>query len=108
MSLVKFLTLVESKMKLVKIETANDGTHKFQAIFEEDGRTHTVKFGAKGMSDYLHHKDKERRQRYIERHEKNENWSKPDSAGALSRFILWGPTTSFIKNVMLYRKRFRV
>lgn len=97
-----------NRMKLKRIETVRDGIHKFQAIFEEDGRERTVKFGAYGMSDYLHHKDKVRRQRYLDRHEKNENWSKPDTAGALSRFILWGPTTSLLQNIQLYRKRFRV
>ena len=27
--------------------------------------------------------------RYIQRHKKNENWNNPETAGYLSRFILW-------------------
>lgn len=96
-------------MKLVKIETANDGKHKFQATFEENGRTHTTKFGAKGMSDYTIHKDKERRQHYLDRHSgMGEHWNQPDTAGALSRWLLWGPSTSFQKNLALFKKKFNL
>ena len=36
--------------------------------------TKTVHFGAAGMSDYTKHKDDERKQAYIQRHKKNEDW----------------------------------
>jgi hypothetical protein len=51
----------------------------------------TVHFGAAGMSDYTHHKDPQRKQRYINRHNKRESWSKSGlkSAGFWSRWILW-------------------
>ena len=50
-----------------------------------------VYFGAAGMSDFTKHKDESRKQRYIKRHEKNENWTKSgiDTAGFWSRFLLW-------------------
>ena len=50
-----------------------------------------VYFGAAGMSDYTHHKDDERKLRYIKRHSSNENWSKSgiDTAGFWSRWLLW-------------------
>ena len=50
-----------------------------------------VYFGAAGMSDFTKHKDKARKQRYIKRHEKNENWTKSgiDTAGWWSRWLLW-------------------
>ena len=35
-----------------------------------------VYFGAAGMSDFTHHKDEARKQRYINRHKNNEIWSK--------------------------------
>ena len=35
-----------------------------------------VYFGQAGASDFTIHKDEARRQRYVARHEKNENWSK--------------------------------
>jgi hypothetical protein len=63
---------------------------KYRAIFYRNGEEfkHTD-FGAEGMSDYTIHKDKERKERYINRHNKNEDWEDPFSAGALSRFVLW-------------------
>ena len=43
------------------------------------------------MSDFTKHKDEARKQRYINRHQKNENWTKSgiDTAGWWSRWILW-------------------
>ena len=35
----------------------------------------TIPFGAKGMSDYTIHKDDERKERYINRHKKAEDWN---------------------------------
>ena len=33
------------------------------------------------------------KKRYIERHQKNENWNNPETAGYLSRLILWNKPT---------------
>ena len=54
-----------------------------------------IHFGAKGYDDFTKHKDEERKERYIARHEDNENWSKTgvDSAGFWSRWILWNKAT---------------
>ena len=52
-----------------------------------------MSFGASGYSDFTIHKDPERKNRYIERHKKNENWNNPETAGYLSRFILWNKPT---------------
>jgi hypothetical protein len=78
---------------------------KFVATFPNHAPVH---FGQRGASDYTIHKDKERRARYIKRHKVNENWTDPYSAGALSRYILWGPTTSLTTNIRLYKERFNV
>lgn len=58
-------------------------------------------FGATGYSDFTIHKDEERKQRYIARHEKNENWNDLRTAGTWSRFILWNRPTikESIKNM---------
>ena len=55
----------------------------------------TIHFGAKGMSDYTIHKDPERKQRYIQRHKTNEDWTKSGigTAGFWSRWLLWGEPT---------------
>lgn len=55
----------------------------------------TVHFGARGMSDYTKHKDRARKQRYIDRHAHRESWTKSGlkTAGFWSRWLLWGEPT---------------
>jgi Family of unknown function (DUF5754) len=87
----------------MKIEPANDGIHKYVATFD-DG-THT-KFGAVGYDDYTKTHDKDQRMHYLIRHRKTENWNNPKSAGALSRWILWGEHTSVAENLAAFKRRF--
>jgi hypothetical protein len=69
-------------------------TKKFRAVFFRDGKKFKhVDFGAKGMSDFTIHKDEERKQRYIERHKKNEDWTDIKTAGYWARWALWNKTT---------------
>ena len=51
----------------------------------------TIHFGASGYSDYTIHKDPERKQKYIIRHQKNEKWGKSgiETSGFWSRWLLW-------------------
>ena len=95
-------------LKLLSIKKANDGVKKYVATFEHEGRTKQVKFGAVGYTDYTLSGDKERRARYLDRHKDNENWNKPDTPGALSRWILWGETTSVRKNIELFKQKFNL
>ena len=55
----------------------------------------TIHFGQQGASDYTIHKDTERRQRYIDRHKKQEDWTRSgiDTAGFYSKNILWNKPT---------------
>ena len=39
-----------------------------------DGKK-SIHFGAAGMSDYTKHHDDERKERYLARHRKNEDWN---------------------------------
>ena len=77
-------------MTEIVISKSNKKDKKYDARI--DGKR-TVSFGAAGMSDYTIHKDDERKQRYLDRHKKNENWSDPTTAGYLSRWILWAKPT---------------
>ena len=93
-------------MKLLSVTPSHLAEKKLDATFLSDsGRTKTVSFGAKGMDDYTKTHDTEQRARYIKRHAANENWSKLDSPGALSRWILWGESTSLLKNISNYKNR---
>ena len=95
-------------MKLLSITKDSDGVHKYVAKFLLDnGRTKTTHFGAVGYEDFTIHKDEERKKLYLERHEKNENWNNPTTAGALSRFILWNKKT-LNASINDYKKRFNL
>ena len=63
---------------------------KYDAVI--DG-SKTVSFGSEGMSDYTIHKDNERKQRYIQRHQKREQWDNPNTAGFWSRWATWEKPT---------------
>ena len=57
--------------------------------------TKTISFGQKGASDFTKHKNTDRKDRYIDRHNKNEDWTKSGakSAGFYSRWITWNKPT---------------
>ena len=101
------------------VESEKEGK-KFDAIFRdkncpckmkdkvECGRGEKiVSFGAEGMSDFTKHKDEERKELYLARHKKNENWENPFSAGALSRWILWNKPT-LKDSIADYKKHFHL
>jgi len=71
----------------------SDKPNKKYYIITKD--TKKIYFGAAGMSDFTKHKDEARKQRYRNRHKKNENWTKSgiDTAGWWSRWILWNLPT---------------
>lgn len=78
-------------MKVIYLATSTRQDKKY--MVKVDGKT--IHFGAKGMSDYTKHKDSERKQRYITRHQSRENWTKSGiaTAGFWSRWLLWGEPT---------------
>jgi len=82
-------------MKLVSIKPSTKPEKKYMATFETDnGRTKTTHFGQAGATDFIRSGgDVERKNRYLQRHKKNENWNDPTSAGALSRYVLWNKTS---------------
>jgi len=82
---------------------------KYTATFYDanDKKIKTTHFGAKGMSDMTQHKDEDRKNAYIKRHENNENWKKYMSAGALSRYVLWNkPNLS--SSIADYKRKFNL
>ena len=86
------------------LEKSPRAKYKYRAVFS-DG-THTD-FGAAGYTDFiLSGGDKDRRERYLNRHRNKENWNDPRSAGALSRWILWGQSSSLAENVRQFKIRF--
>ena len=77
---------------------------RYVATFDNGNKVH---FGSKGQA-YIDHLDKAKRDAYLKRHQKNENWNDPYTAGALSKWILWGDSTNINKNISDFKKRFNV
>ena len=75
----------------VVISKSTNKNKKFDAIV--DGKK--ISFGAVGYSDYTIHKDPERKERYITRHAKREDWNKSGlkTAGYWSKHLLWNKNT---------------
>lgn len=95
------------KLHLKTIRRSHRKEKKWDAVFvKENGKEKVVPFGAAKMSDYTKHKDKTRKQRYINRHSgMGEHWNKPDTPGALSRWVLWNKP-SFKSSVADFKKKF--
>jgi len=97
-----------NKFEFLSLKKA-EGEKKYEIKLKNKstGREKTVKFGAKGYTDYTISKDKEQKERYLARHKKNENWNDPSTPGALSRWILWNKPT--IKESLAdYKKKFNL
>ena len=95
-------------MKLLSIVPSEKPDKKMKAMFEVNGRTRTIHFGQKKADDYTITKDKDQRERYLTRHKTREDWNKPDSAGALSKWILWGNSTNIHTNIAEFKKKFNL
>jgi hypothetical protein len=95
-------------VKLIYIKKSTRKGKKMMARFEiSKNKFKTVHFGASGYSDYTKHKDKDRRERYIARHRKRENWNDPLTAGTLSRYVLWSEPT-LKGGIKRYRDKFNL
>lgn len=94
--------------RLMSVQPSNSKTKKYVATFMIDGKEKKVSFGAKGYDDYTIKKDKEQRDRYRKRHEKDLKTGDPLRAGYLSYYLLWGDSTSLQQNIKDYKKRFKL
>ena len=100
----------EKKTKVV-FKRSPKKDKKYMATFElTNGHTKSVHFGAAGYQNYggvgkEKHLSKKRKENYIKRHSKNEDFNKPMTAGSLSRWVLWNKDT-FSKSVADYKRRF--
>ena len=87
----------------ITIKPSTSKKHKLMAIVGDK----TVHFGAKGYSDYTIHQNPHRRDLYIERHSKREDWTIKgiETAGFWSRWILRSCPT-LRKSVDFTKKKF--
>ena len=76
----------------IVISSSTNENKKYGAVI--DGKKKTS-FGASGYSDFTKHKNTDRKDRYIDRHTKNEDWTKSvaKAAGFYSKHVLWNKPT---------------
>ena len=72
---------------------ADNPDKKFTVYLENNGKIKKINFGASGMDDYTLTNDNKAKERYINRHQKRENWDNPSTAGFWSKHILWEKKT---------------
>jgi hypothetical protein len=103
-------------MKLEKIIKSDAKSKKWTAIFCMcegkskccDNDKKKVHFGQENADDYTITKDKEQRERYRKRHQKDLKTNDPMKPGYLSWYLLWGDSTSLQQNIKDYKKKFNL
>jgi hypothetical protein len=91
-------------VKLLSITKSDRKGKKYVAKFDDGTQTH---FGASGYDDFTITKNEEQKQRYLDRHRKNENWGDFKSAGSLARYILWNKPT-LAESIKDFKNRFNL
>ena len=78
-------------MMFVQLDKSDREGKKYKAVFYDDNRKKILSehFGQAGADDYTRTHSDEAKERYINRHQKNENWNDPFSAGSLAYHLLW-------------------
>ena len=74
----------------ITIRPSHKTDKKYDAVIDDKK---TISFGQKNASDFTIHKDDVRKERYILRHQKNEQWDNIYTAGFWSRWTLWEKPT---------------
>ena len=97
----------------MKIEKGTAKNKKWKAIFSHhvDGKLKIIKrvqFGDSRYEDYTQHKDKDRRKAYKSRHQKDLQKGNYMSPGFLSYYILWGASNDINKNILAYKRKFKL
>jgi len=95
-------------MKLISLSKSTRKNKKYVAEFKfADGKIKKVHFGAAGYQDYTTHHDKMRRESYRSRHASGKT-APPDTADALSYYLLWGNSISLQENKKDFIKKFKL
>ena len=81
---------------------------KYDKRLKADFGNKTVHFGAKGGSTFVDHKDPKTKANWEARHRVRENWKDYDSAGALSKHVLWNKPslTASIRDLNARQKQY--
>ena len=84
---------------------------KFTAFFTENGKTKRIHFGAAGYRDYTLISNRQEAEKakasYQKRHSKD-RINEYMTPGSLSYYILWGPYQDKTKNILFFKRKFRL
>tara|TARA_R110002110_G_scaffold406808_1_gene627149 strand:+ start:246 stop:569 length:324 start_codon:yes stop_codon:yes gene_type:complete len=104
----------------IQIKNSQAKNKRFVAVFtqavalqgDDKGKSKKVNFGLKNpkIGTYIDTGDKELRKNYIARHEVREKkfYNDPMKPATLSRFILWGDSSSLKQNIENYKRKFNL
>lgn len=79
-------------VKLVSVTPSDKPDKKLHVKLQSDsGREKNIHVGSKGMDDFTKTKDKEQKERYIDRHRAREDWKLSGlmTSGFWARWLLW-------------------
>jgi hypothetical protein len=94
--------------KLVSVTPSTNPEKKLDVKLETDsGRTKTIRIGQKGADDFTKTKSEGQKDRYLQRHRANEDWTQSGilSSGFWARYLLWNRTT-LKESIADVKKRF--
>jgi hypothetical protein len=95
--MIKLLEIRKSRLFPVK---------RYDAIFQIDNKQKIVPFGSQ-YENYIIHKDPKKKELYLKRHAKREDWGNPITPGSLSRWILWNKP-DFLQSVKDFKNKFNL
>jgi len=79
----------------IYIKNSDRPDKKYLAEIHDKNKIDKVYFGDTRYEDFTNHKDEKRKEKYISRHKKNEDWTKSGlkTAGFWARWVLWNKPT---------------
>lgn len=96
--------------KFIKVIKSDKANKKYMAIFKnlKTNKEKRVYFGASGYEDYITSKNKNKKQLYIARHSKREDWNDSGilTAGWWSRWLLWNEP-SYTKSLSIVKDKLK-
>ena len=93
----------------ILLKQSSNKKKKYMVKVKKDDQVYLIHFGAKGYDDYTTFPEDERdkkKEAYLKRHSKNEDWNDPLTAGFWSRWITWGEPTisaSLKKTIKMFK-----
>ena len=66
---------------------------------------HHHEFGSATGKTFIDGRSNKEKLAFIARHRKNKNWNNPHAGAYYSRYLLWGPYTSLLKNIKALEKK---